>query len=63
MKKYFTGSYLPTRDMDVQPSKFGIHQLIKFKFADQTNEIIMVMMGIKKQSKHKFLRLTVIDLL
>ena len=63
MKKYFTGSYLPTRDMDVHPSKFGTHQLIKFKLADQTNEIIMVMMGIKKQSKHKFLRLTVIDLL
>ena len=57
------GSYLPTLDINVHPSKFGIHQLTKFKFADQTNEIIMVMIGIKKQSKHKFLRLTVMSLL
>ena len=29
----------------------------------QTNEIIIVMIGIKKQSKHKFLRLTLMNLL
>ena len=63
LKKYFIGSYLPTREIDVHPSMLGKHQLIRFKFADQINDTITVMMGTEKQYKHKCLRFTFMKLL
>ena len=39
LKKYFIGSYLPTREIEVHPSMLGKHQLMRLKFADQINDI------------------------
>ena len=34
LKKYFTGTFLPALDIDVQPSKLGMQAGAKFNFTD-----------------------------
>jgi|TARA_B100000809_G_C14877105_1_gene437775 hypothetical protein len=34
LKKYLTGSYLPTLEIEVQPSIFGMQKETKFSFTD-----------------------------
>ena len=34
LKKYFTGTFLPALDIDVQPSKLGMQAGTKFNFTD-----------------------------
>ena len=46
----FTGSYLPTLDIEVQPSKIGIHISTKFSFIEIMYEMITVKIGMKKQA-------------
>jgi hypothetical protein len=55
LKKYFTGSYLPTLEIDVQPSILGIQKGIISKFTEMIKEVIIVKIGNTNIIKDKCL--------
>ena len=61
LKKYFTGTFLPALDIDVQPSKFGIHAGTRSSFTDTMYEIITVVIGKMKQITANALKFVHID--
>tara|TARA_B100001750_G_C15211170_1_gene448375 strand:+ start:363 stop:668 length:306 start_codon:yes stop_codon:yes gene_type:complete len=61
LKKYFTGTYLPALDIEVQPSMLGIQDVTRFNFTDTKYEMITVVVGKMKQISAKALNFVFIN--
>ena len=61
LKKNFTGSYRPALEIEVHPSKFGIHVATKLSLIDIKYEIITVKTGRTKQASD--INLSLLDII